>query len=81
MFKNIKRVIKKLRSTMQVIIKYTEFNKKLVIASLQEKERQKGPKCLIHYGYKVYSKNEEDGIIAEIFNRIGTSNKVFVEIV
>lgn len=31
------------------------------------------------YGYKVYSQNDEDGIIAEIFNRIGITNKIFVE--
>ncbi|MBN1796132.1 MAG: hypothetical protein JW804_05615 [Sedimentisphaerales bacterium] len=80
MFKSTKRIKKKLRSFLNNIIRYTELNKKLVIASLQEKERQKGPKCLVHYGYKVYSKNEEDGMIAEIFNRIGTTNKVFVEI-
>ncbi len=36
-------------------------------------------KCLIKYGQKIYSQNEEDGIIREIFNRIGTSNKMFVE--
>jgi hypothetical protein len=31
------------------------------------------------YGFKVYSQNDEDGIIQEIFNRIGTTNKIFVE--
>ena len=37
------------------------------------------PTRLEKYGYKVYSQNDEDGIIAEIFNRIGITNKVFVE--
>jgi hypothetical protein len=37
------------------------------------------PLFLERYGYKVYSQNDEDGIIAEIFNRIGTSSKTFVE--
>ncbi|MCZ9838702.1 FkbM family methyltransferase [Brachyspira hyodysenteriae] len=36
-------------------------------------------KRLENYGYKVYSQNEEDGIINEIFNRIGTTNKFFIE--
>ena len=36
-------------------------------------------KCLERYGFKVYSQNDEDGIIEEIFNRIGTTNKIFVE--
>lgn len=36
-------------------------------------------KRLEPFGFKVYSQNEEDGMIAEIFNRIGTTNKFFVE--
>ncbi len=36
-------------------------------------------KRLERYGYKVYSQNEEDGMIAEIFNRIGTTNRFFIE--
>lgn len=35
--------------------------------------------ALDSYGYKVYSQNDEDGIIQEIFKRIGTTNKIFVE--
>jgi len=31
------------------------------------------------YGYKVYSQNDEDGIITEIFKRIGVTNKQFIE--
>lgn len=42
-------------------------------------ERMKNPKCLERYGYKCYSQNDEDGIIEEIFKRVGTTNKVFVE--
>ena len=34
---------------------------------------------LEHYECKVYSQNGEDGIIAEILDRIGTTNKSFVE--
>jgi len=30
-------------------------------------------------GFKVYSQNEEDGLIAEIFRRIGVTNRRFVE--
>ena len=44
-----------------------------------KKRRYKDPICLERYGYKVYSQNEEDGIIAEIFKRIGTTNQTFVE--
>lgn len=48
----------------------------------QEYENQRkfnDPLYLDRYGYKVYSQNDEDGIIQEIFKRIGTTNKTFVE--
>lgn len=43
------------------------------------RKRLDDAKCLELYGFKVYSQNDEDGIIEEIFNRIGTTNKIFVE--
>ena len=43
------------------------------------KQRLENPLCLEQYGYKTYSQNDEDGIIEEIFNRIGTTNKKFIE--
>ena len=46
---------------------------------LKSNARYADDKCLIRYGQKIYSQNEEDGIISEIFRRIGTTNKVFVE--
>src|SRR4051794_12997040 len=36
-------------------------------------------KRLERYGFKVYSQNDEDGIIQEIFARIGIASKTFVE--
>src|ERR1041384_5411568 len=36
-------------------------------------------KRLERYGFKVYSQNDEDGITQEIFSRIGTTSKTFVE--
>lgn len=41
--------------------------------------RLNDPDYLEGYNYKVYSQNGEDGIIAEIFRRIGTGSKRFVE--
>ena len=29
---------------------------------------------------KMYLQNDEDGIIIEIFNRIGSTNKIFIEL-
>jgi hypothetical protein len=37
------------------------------------------PLRLTGYGYKVFSQNDEDGIIAEIFKRIGVTDRSFVE--
>lgn len=42
-------------------------------------ERLQDEKCLERYGFKVYSQNDEDGIIQEIFRRIKTTDKRFVE--
>lgn len=41
--------------------------------------RYADPKRLLHHGFKVYSQHDEDGIIQEIFRRIGTSARTFVE--
>src|SRR5262245_42046256 len=43
------------------------------------KPRNADPKRLLRYGAKVYSQGDEDGIIAEIFKRVGTTNRTFVE--
>jgi hypothetical protein len=43
------------------------------------KPRHADPKRLLRYGFKVYSQNDEDGIIQEIFRRIGTAGGTFVE--
>lgn len=37
------------------------------------------PRSLLRHGFKTYSQNEEDGIIEEIFRRIGTTSRTFVE--
>jgi len=43
------------------------------------KPRNADPKRLLGYGFKVFSQNDEDGIIQEIFRRIGTQDKTFIE--
>lgn len=46
---------------------------------IETMKRMENEKALENYGYKVYSQNDEDGIINEIFKRIGTTNKKFIE--
>lgn len=41
--------------------------------------RHADPKRLLRYGFKVYSQADEDGIIQEIFRRIGATSRLFVE--
>jgi hypothetical protein len=43
------------------------------------KPRHNDPKRLLRYGFKVYSQCDEDGMIQEIFRRIGTGTRTFVE--
>jgi len=47
-------------------------------AAIQQ-PRYSDPRCLTKYGYKAFYESDEDGIIAEIFRRIGVENKVFFE--
>ncbi|MCU0426315.1 MAG: hypothetical protein MUF71_11890 [Candidatus Kapabacteria bacterium] len=46
---------------------------------LFQNPRYASPQRLNRFEFKVYSQNGEDGIIEEIFKRIGTTNKFFVE--
>jgi hypothetical protein len=47
--------------------------------AMQRLPKYADPLNLIPHGRKIFSQHEEDGIIIEIFNRIGTTNKTFVE--
>ncbi|WP_133239233.1 hypothetical protein [Microvirga sp. KLBC 81] len=52
----------------------------LIFKLWQETGRYKDPKSISRFDSRVYSQNGEDGIIGEIFRRIGTSDRFFVEI-
>src|SRR5215831_15708931 len=43
------------------------------------KPRHADPKRLLRYGFKTYAQNDEDGIIQEIFRRVGAASRTFVE--
>jgi len=47
--------------------------------SLLSNERNRDPKRLLAHGFRGYSQHDEDGMIQEIFKRIGVSNRAFVE--
>lgn len=53
---------------------------KLYLYRLQEHHRGlESPLILNHFEAKTFSQNGEDGILEEIFKRIGTTNKFFIE--
>tara|TARA_Y100000816_G_scaffold290866_1_gene280631 strand:- start:323 stop:1159 length:837 start_codon:yes stop_codon:yes gene_type:complete len=59
------------------------INKNLAILNLENnylKIRENNENNLILFGRKVFSQSDEDGIIDEIFKRISTKSKYFVEI-
>lgn len=50
-----------------------------LLRQLLKEPRYGFAKRLEHYAHKIFSENGEDGMIQEIFRRIGTTNKKFVE--
>ncbi len=78
--------IDSIRKAVEQVPTYTQLilNIQLLISDMYRTQVLSQPKYadkkrLEPFGFKVYSQNEEDGMIAEIFNRIGTTNKFFIE--
>src|SRR5271157_1142490 len=46
---------------------------------LRQRPRYCDPRRLVTHGYKVFSMHDQDGILHEIYNRIGTTDRYFVE--
>jgi hypothetical protein len=87
--KLVRNDIKDLQETIRqygnVINHNAHITKEAAIITAQDAVILNSPKyqdakSLMKHQSQVYSQNGEDGIIAEIFNRIGTTNKFFVEI-
>ena len=55
------------------------FSAQHEVRELLAQPRYDNPKRLERYGFKAYSQNDEDGIIQEIFRRIGTTSRTFFE--
>jgi hypothetical protein len=75
----VKKVLYKTRAFWQAPLLPQTIRFQNNFAEYSLKQRLENPVYLERYGFKVYSQNDEDGIIAEIFNRIGATNKKFVE--
>lgn len=79
----IKKIVQ-IRELLQVVLKKSDDNKGIVVNQFLNDNLFNNPKYatskrLNRFEYQVFSQNGEDGIISEIFNRIGTTNKYFIE--
>ncbi len=70
-------------STLQQVLAQTSQTNDLLARLIYEQAlaspRFQEPKRLLKHGFKVYSQHDEDGIIEEIFQRIGMTDRFFVE--
>ncbi len=57
-----------------------EINSKILIMNIKKDIYKSGIQSYILDGYRVFSQNDEDGIVQSIFNDIGIKNKLFIEI-
>jgi hypothetical protein len=84
LYRKLKRRINELTSNVRLNRIATESLYGLACADYWERAMRSGrnaePKRLLKYGYRVFSQNDEDGIIAEIFSRIATTDRTFIEI-
>lgn len=76
MIEKIKKVLSRtvVASEASVLIQRRSRYEELLL-----QKRRDAPRALSGFGYKVFSQSDEDGIIAEIFRRIGVTNRQFVE--
>lgn len=79
------RTLEEIRSYLSAISNHTWLGKEtshagLLGATLSSDGRYADPLYLARHHAQVYSQNGEDGIIAEIFLRVGTKNRFFIEI-
>jgi hypothetical protein len=75
-FQNLRQNIRELR---QNSMRMYELSKASYFKGEMESERNRDERRLLKHGYRSYSQNDEDGIIAEIFNRVEPTTKTFIE--
>jgi hypothetical protein len=68
----VERVLAQTSQTNDLLARMV-YEQAFTTARFQEEKR------LLRHGFKVYSQHDEDGIIEEVFNRIGVTDRFFVE--
>jgi len=79
----IKRITQ-IRNILNVVLRKLDDDKGIKVTQFLSEHLFNNPKYtqskrLNRFEYQVFSQNGEDGIIHEIFNRIGSTNKYFIE--
>jgi hypothetical protein len=80
LFKLFRRFLLSSRYTDAFRSRINCFATQSFVQSYLATPRSNDERRLLRYGRKVYSQSDEDGIIAEIFSRIGTGSRRFIEI-
>jgi len=79
----IRDFTRKLRAGADASLRSEQLLRKIyqtqILAEIAATPRFQDPKRLLAAGYKVFSQNHEDGMIAEVFRRIGTASRRFIE--
>lgn len=65
--------------TAQTLRRTAQTQSQALVRDILKDAKYDDPKRLERYGYCVASQNEEDGMLAEVFRRIGTTNRAFFE--
>jgi hypothetical protein len=83
MLQRLRDFTRKLRAGADAAIRTEQLLRRTreaqILAEIAATPRFKDPLRLLASGYKVFSQNQEDGMIAEVFRRIGTTSKRFIE--
>lgn len=75
----LSRIKKKIGSLSDLLMRNSIAIRRARYEELVKEKLRMAPKALAGYGYKIFSQSDEDGIINQIFGRIGVTNKTFVE--
>jgi hypothetical protein len=84
MLQRLREFTRKLRAGADAALRSEQLLRRIhqtqVMAELSQTARFRDPLRLLASGYRVFSQNQEDGMIAEVFRRIGVTSRRFVEV-
>src|SRR5579862_4774643 len=83
MLQRLREFVRRLRAGADAAVRTEQLLRRMhqaqLLAQLAENPRFKDPLRLLGAGFKVFSQNQEDGMITEVFSRIGTASRRFIE--